>query len=85
MRFLYDVKNIRTGELVANGISAGEVADMIGINKGNVSAYARDGNSYKGIYKISVSHTIRQEPWMSSWMKEWDESRLVLLGMEGEK
>ena len=84
MKYIYMLKNIRTGLIEYDGLYAKDVHDLIGINKSSISKYVKSGSVYSGIWRIMLSNGACV--WDENARDEWDTYRkLVLRGMTRAK
>lgn len=81
MKYIYDIKNVKTGNVEYQGLTAGEVQQAIGINRSAIARYIARGTAYKGQYLVTLVDT--EDGWETRFANEWERARQRLLRAAG--
>lgn len=77
MKHIYDIKNVKTGNVEYRGLTAGEVKRAIGIDCSAIMRYIASGTAYKGQYSMTLVGTA--DGWENRFANEWECARQKLL------
>ncbi len=80
MKYLYQVKDVQSGDVVLEKGDLDEVAAVTGIQRCRVATCAKIGTICKRKYVISVVDYMDESGWKTEWECEWNYVRRQLLG-----